>query len=62
MWRIPDRDTGAAFLAGLRNRGKSLLVSASRPSFMKLIIIQLQQRVGHVAGPMKTVDPVCEDK
>lgn len=59
---MQDRDTGAVFLAVLRTWAKSLLVSASRSSFIKLIIIQLQQRVGAVAGPMETADPVCEDK
>lgn len=42
--------------------GKSLLVSITPLSFVELIIISLQQRVGAVAGPMKTVDPICEDK
>lgn len=59
---VQGRDTGAAFLAVLRTWGKSPLVSASCPSFVELIIISLQQRVGAVAEPMKKVDPICEDK
>lgn len=53
---------GAAFLTVLGTRGKSLLVSASHLSSVKLIIISLQQKVGAVSRPMKTVDPICEDK
>jgi len=52
-------DQGAAFLAVVGTWGNSLLVSVSRLSFVKLIIISLQQRIGALSGPMKTVDPVC---
>lgn len=52
-------DPGPAFLAVLGTWGNALLVSVSRLSFVKLIIISLQQRVGALSGPMKTVDPMC---
>lgn len=52
-------DSGAAFLAVLGIWGNSLLVSVPRLSFVKLIIISLQQRVGALSGPKKTVDPIC---
>lgn len=52
-------DPGAAFLPVLGTWGNSLLVSVSRLSFVKLIIISLQPRVGAFSGPMKTVDPIC---
>lgn len=55
-------DGEAAFLAVQGTWGNSRLISVSlfpRLSFVKLIIISLEQRVEALSGPSREVDPIC---